>query len=324
MKKRKLKKSLATTATVMAVTTGVAAISNSAKADTVQNSKNTIQQTLPDANQQAQQNVCAAQDVVNKANADVATANNDLNIANQNLADADQNVDSNKNQVKQTKEQLSSLEQMKENAQQVLTNAHDEYYELLKQPVDVSYTVFSGGGLSVYERSMLDYITYDNQGNLTSKNQAYKNFLANDYQGNIDFLEKIIAENEKTINYLKMGRPFEDNIRNLEQVRLTIKEELEELYKVAAAQREEKYYKPKDDIGWISTDSYGLSYSYSSSSYNEWDDVDKIDHTKKLIENHEEALNKVQQRLVELHNKMQSAVEKAKKHLLLPKNCFKS
>lgn len=313
MKKRKLKKSLATTATVMAVTTGVAAISNSAKADTVQNSKNTIQQTLPDANQQAQQNVCAVQDAANKANADVATANNDLNIANQNLADADQNVDSNKNQVKQTKEQLSSLEQTKENAQQVLTNAHDEYYELLKQPVNISYKAFSGGGLSVYEGSMLDYIAYDNQGNLISKNRAYKNFLANDYQGNIDLLKKIIAKNERTINYLKMGRPFEDNIRSLEQARLTIKEELEELYKVAAAQREEKYYKPKDDIGWISTDSYGLSYSYSSSSYNEWDDVDKIDHTKKLIENHEEVLNKVQQRLVELHNKMQSAVEKAEK-----------
>ena len=313
MKKRKLKKSLATTATVMAVTTGVAAISNSAKADTVQNSKNAIQQTLTDANQQAQQNVCAAQDVVNKANADVATANNDLNIANQNLADADQNVDLNRKQVKQTKEQLSSLEQTKENAQQILTNAHDEYYELLKQPVNISYTAFSGGGLSVYEESMLDYIAYDNQGNLISKNQAYKNFLANDYQGNIDLLKKIIAKNERTINYLKMGRPFEDNIRSLEQARLTIKEELEELYKVAAAQREEKYYKPKDDIGWISTDSYGLSYSYSSSSYNEWNDVDKIDHTKKLIENHEEALNKVQQRLVELHNKMQSAVEKAEK-----------
>ena len=313
MKRRKLKKSLATTATVMAVTTGVTAISNSAKADTVQNSKNTIQQTLPDANQQAQQNVCAAQDAVNKANADVATANNDLNIANQNLADADQNVDLNKNQVKQTKEQLSSLEQTKENAQQVLANAHDEYYELLKQPVDVSYMATSGGGLSVYEGSMLDYIAYDNQGNLISENQAYKNFLANDYQGNIDLLKKIIAKNEKTINYLKMGRPFEDNIKNLEQAKVTIKEELEELYKLAAAQREGKYYKPKDDIGWISTDSYGLSYSYSSSSYNEWDDVDKIDHTKKLIENHEEALNKVQQRLVELHNKMQSAVEKAEK-----------
>ena len=313
MKKRKLKKSLATTATVMAVTTGVTAISNSAKADTVQNSKNTIQQTLPDTNQQAQQNVCAAQDAVNKANADVATANNDLNIANQNLADADQNVDLNKNQVKQTKEQLSSLEQTKENAQQVLANAHDEYYELLKQPVDVSYMATSGGGLSVYEGSMLDYIAYDNQGNLISENQAYKNFLANDYQGNIDLLKKIIAKNERTINYLKMGRPFEDNIKNLEQAKVTIKEELEELYKVAAAQREGKYYKPKDDIGWISTDSYGLSYSYSSSSYNEWDDVDKIDHTKKLIENHEEALNKVQQRLVELHNKMQSAVEKAEK-----------
>lgn len=313
MKRRKLKKSLATTATVMAVTTGVTAISNSAKADTVQNSKNTIQQTLPDANQQAQRNVCAAQDAVNKANADVATANNDLNIANQNLADADQNVDLNKNQVKQTKEQLSSLEQTKENAQQVLANAHDEYYELLKQPVDVSYMATSGGGLSVYEGSMLDYIAYDNQGNLISENQAYKNFLANDYQGNIDLLKKIIAKNEKTINYLKMGRPFEDNIKNLEQAKVTIKEELEELYKVAAAQREGKYYKPKDDIGWISTDSYGLSYSYSSSSYNEWDDVDKIDHTKKLIENHEEALNKVQQRLVELHNKMQSAVEKAEK-----------
>ena len=313
MKRRKLKKSLATTATVMAVTTGVVAISNSAKADTVQNSKNTIQQTLPDVNQQAQQNVCVAQDAVNKAAADVATANNDLNIANQNLADADQNVDINKNQVKQTKEQLSSLEQTKENAQQVLTNAHDEYYELLKQPVDVSYMATSGGGLSVYEGSMLDYIAYDNQGNLISGNQAYKNFLANDYQGNIDLLKKIIAKNEKTINYLKMGRPFEDNIKNLEQAKVTIKEELEELYKVAAAQREGKYYKPKDDIGWISTDSYGLSYSYSSSSYNEWDDVDKIDHTKKLIKNHEEALNKVQQRLVELHNKMQSAVEKAEK-----------
>lgn len=312
MKKRKLKKSLATTAMVMAVTTGVTAISNSAKADTVQNSKNTIQQTLPDTNQQAQQNVCAAQDAVNKANTDVATANNDLNIATQNLADADQNVDLNKNQVKQTKEQLSSLEQTKENAQQVLTNAHDEYYELLKQPVDVSYMATSGG-LSVYERSMLDYIAYDNQGNLISNTQAYKNFLANNYQGNIDLLKKIIAKNERTINYLKMGSPFEDNIRSLEQARLTIKEELEELHKVAAAQREGKYYKPKDDIGWISTDSYGLSYFYSSSSYNEWDDVDKIDHTKKLIENHEEALNKVQQRLAELHNKMQSAVERAEK-----------
>ena len=313
MKKRKLKKSLATTATVMAVTTGMTAISNSAKADTVQNSKNTIQQTLPDTNQQAQQNVCAAQDAVNKANADVATANNDLNIANQNLADADQNVDLNRNQVKQTKEQLSSLEQTKENAQQILTNAYDEYYELLKQPVNISYTAFSGGGLSVYEGSMLDYIAYDNQGNLISKNQAYKNFLANDYQGNIDLLKKIIAENEKTINYLKMGRPFEDNIRNLEQARLTIKEELEELYKVAAAQREGKYYKPKDDIGWVNIDSYGLSYSYSSANYNEWYDVDEIDHTQNLIKNHEEALNKIQQRLAELHNKTQSAVEKAEK-----------
>ncbi|MBB1110408.1 hypothetical protein H5S11_08130 [Limosilactobacillus sp. pH52_RY] len=313
MKKRKLKKSLATTATVMAVTTGVTAISNSAKADTVQNSKNTIQQTLPDMNQQAQQNVCAAQDAVNKANADVATANNGLNIANQNLADADQNVDLNKNQVKQTKEQLSSLEQTKENAQQVLTNAHDEYYELLKQPVNISYTAFSGSGLSVYERSMLDYIAYDNQGNLISKNQAYKNFLANNYQGNIDFLKKIIAENEKTINYLKMGRPFEDNIKNLEQARSTVKEELEELYKVEAAQREGKYYKPKYNISWINTDSYGLSYSYSSPNYNEWNDVDKIDHTQNLIKNHEEALNKIQQRLAELHNKTQSAVEKAEK-----------
>lgn len=313
MKKRKLKKSLATTATVMAVTTGVMAISNSAKADTVQNSKNTIQQTLPDTNQQAQQNVCATQDAVNKANADVATANNGLNIANQNLADADQNVDLNRNQVKQTKEQLSSLEQTKENAQQILTNAYDEYYELLKQPVNISYTAFSGGGLSVYEGSMLDYIAYDNQGNLISENQAYKNFLANDYQGNIDLLKKIIAKNERTINYLKMGRPFEDNIKNLEQAKVTIKEELEELYKVAAAQREEKYYKPKDDIGWINIDSYGLSYSYSSANYNEWYDVDEIDHTQNLIKNHEEALNKIQQRLAELHNKTQSAVEKAEK-----------
>ena len=171
----------------------------------------------------------------------------------------------------------------------------------------------SGGGLNVYERSMLDYIAYDNQGNLISKNQAYKNFLANNYQGNIDFLKKIIAENEKTINYLKMGRPFEDNIRNLEQARLTIKEELEELYKVEAAQRNGKYYKPKYNISWINTDSYGSLYSSSSSNYNEWYDVDKIDHTKDLIENHEEALNTIQQRLAELHNRIQSAVEKAEK-----------
>lgn len=311
MKKRKLKKSLATTATVMAVTTGVVAISNSAKADTVQNSKNTIQQTLPDTNQQAQQNVCAAQDAVNKANADVATANNNLNIANQNLADADQNVDINKNQVKQTKEQLSSLEQTKENAQQVLTKAHDEYYELLKQPVNISYTAFSGGGLSVYEGSMLDYIAYDNQGNLISKNQAHKNFLANDYQGNIDLLKKIIAKNERTINYLKMGRPFEDNIKNLEQAKVTIKEELEELYKVAAAQREGKYYKPKDDIRWVNVASYGLSYSPVMS--NGWYDDNPTDKISDLIKNHEETLDKIQQRLTELHNKTQSAVERAEK-----------
>ncbi|MRI03682.1 hypothetical protein GIX73_05540 [Lactobacillus reuteri] len=311
MKKRKLKKSLATTATVMAVTTGVTAISNSAKADTVQNSKNTIQQTLPDANQQAQQNVCAAQDAVNKANADVATANNDLNIANQNLADVDQNVDLNKNQVKQTEEQLSSLEQTKENAQQVLTNAHDEYYGLLKQSVNISYTAFSGGGLSVYEGSMLDYIAYDNQGNLISKNQAYENLLANDYQGNIDLLKKIIAKNERTINYLKMGRPFEDNIRNLEQARLTVKEELEELYKVVEAQKDGKYYKPKDDIRWVNIASYGLSYSPVMS--NGWYDDNPTDKISDLIKNHEETLDKIQQRLTELHNKMQSAVERAEK-----------
>ena len=311
MKKRKLKKSLATTATVMAVTTGVTAISNSTKADTVQNSKNTIQQTLPDTNQQAQQNVSTAQDAVNRANADVATANNDLNIANQNLADADQNVDLNKNQVKQTKEQLSSLEQTKENAQQVLTNAHDEYYELLKQPVDVSYMATSGGGLSVYEGSMLDYIAYDNQGNLISENQAYKNFFANDYQGNIDLLKKIIAKNERTINYLKMGRPFEDNIRNLEQSRSTVKEELEELYKVVEAQKDGKYYKPKDDIRWVNIASYGLSYSPVMS--NGWYDDNPTDQISDLIKNHEETLDKIQQRLVELHNKMQSAVEKAEK-----------
>ena len=110
-----------------------------------------------------------------------------------------------------------------------------------------------------------------------------------------------------------MGRPFEDNIKNLEQAKVTIKEELEELYKVAAAQREGKYYKPKDDIGWVNIDSYGLSYSYSSANYNEWYDVDEIDHTQNLIKNHEEALNKIQQRLAELHNKTQSAVEKAEK-----------
>lgn len=311
MKKRKLKKSLATTATVMAVTTGMTAISNSAKADTVQNSKNTIQQTLPDVNQQAQQNVCVAQDAVNKAAADVATANNDLNIANQNLADADQNVDINKNQVKQTKEQLSSLEQTKENAQQVLTNAHDEYYELLKQPVDVSYMATSGGGLSVYEGSMLDYIAYDNQGNLISGNQAYKNFLANDYQGNIDLLKKIIAKNEKNIQSLKTDSLFSAELSKLEDTKARAKEELVELYKVVEAQKKGEYYKPKYDISWINTDSYGIS---APATYNNgWYDADEVDHTKDLIENHEKVLSEVQQRLDELHQRMQSAVEKAEK-----------
>lgn len=311
MKKRKLKKSLATTATVMAVTTGVTAISNFAKADTVQNSKNTIQQTLPDTNQQAQQNVCAAQDAVNKANTDVATANNDLNIANQNLADADQNVDINKNQVKQTKEQLSSLEQTKENAQQVLTNAHDEYYELLKQPVNISYAAFSGGGLSVYEGSMLDYIAYDNQGNLISENQAYKNFLANDYQGNIDLLKKIIAKNEKNIQSLKTDSLFSAELSKLEDTKARAKEELAELYKVVEAQKKGEYYKPKYDISWINTDSYGIS---APATYNNgWYDADEVDHTKDLIENHEKVLSEVQQRLDELHQRMQSAVEKAEK-----------
>lgn len=311
MKKRKLKKSLATTATVMAVTTGVTAISNFAKADTVQNSKNTIQQTLPDTNQQAQQNVCAAQDAVNKANTDVATANNDLNIANQNLADADQNVDINKNQVKQTKEQLSSLEQTKENAQQVLTNAHDEYYELLKQPVNISYAAFSGGGLSVYEGSMLDYIAYDNQGNLISENQAYKNFLANDYQGNIDLLKKIIAKNEKNIQSLKTDSLFSAELSKLEDTKARAKEELAELYKVVEAQKKGEYYKPKYDISWINTDSYGIS---APATYNNgWYDADEVDHTKDLIENHEKVLSEVQQRLDELHQRMQLAVEKAEK-----------
>ncbi len=248
---------------------------------------------------------------MNKANTDVATANNDLNIANQNLADADQNVDINKNQVKQTKEQLSSLEQTKENAQQVLTNAHDEYYELLKQPVNISYAAFSGGGLSVYEGSMLDYIAYDNQGNLISENQAYKNFLANDYQGNIDLLKKIIAKNEKNIQSLKTDSLFSAELSKLEDTKARAKEELAELYKVVEAQKKGEYYKPKYDISWINTDSYGIS---APATYNNgWYDADEVDHTKDLIENHEKVLSEVQQRLDELHQRMQSAVEKAEK-----------
>ena len=107
-----------------------------------------------------------------------------------------------------------------------------------------------------------------------------------------------------------MGRPFEDNIRNLEQSRSTVKEELEELYKVVEAQKDGKYYKPKDDIRWVNIASYGLSYSPVIS--NGWYDDNPTDQISDLIKNHEETLDKIQQRLVELH-KMQSAVEKAEK-----------
>ena len=127
---------------------------------------------------------------------------------------------------------------------------------------------------------------------------------------------KMCLYQESIMHYLIwLGEP-EDNtytiIKKIAKKKFS-KEELEELYKVAAAQREGKYYKPKDDIGWVNIDSYGLSYSYSSANYNEWYDVDEIDHTQNLIKNHEEALNKIQQRLAELHNKTQSAVEKAEK-----------
>ena len=83
------------------------------------------------------------------------------------------------------------------------------------------------------------------------------------------------------------------------------------MYKVAAAQREGKYYKPKDDIRWVNIASYGLSYSPVMS--NGWYDDNPTDQISDLIKNHEETLDKIQQRLVELHNKMQSAVEKAEK-----------
>ncbi|MEY8295102.1 LPXTG cell wall anchor domain-containing protein [Limosilactobacillus caviae] len=312
MKKRKLKKSLATTATVMTVTTGVTAISNSVKADTVQDNKNVIQQSLPDENKQAQQNVCAAQNEVNKANEDITTANNNFSIANDNLADADKTVETNKNQVKQIKEQLASLEQTKANAQQALINAHDEYYELLKQPASFSYSMVSGGGISVYEGTMLDYIAYDNKGNLTSKNEAYKNFLTNNYQGNIDFLKKIIIENEKHTQSLETDTLFNNEVSNLENEKTRVKKELEELYKMAEAQKEGKYYKPKYNINWVNTDSYNMSYSNVTANYNEENSSNSI-HTKDLIKNHEEALNKIQQRLNELHDRMQTAMKKAKK-----------
>ncbi len=50
----------------------------------------------------------------------------------------------------------------------------------------------------------------------------------------------------------------------------------------------------------------------------------KLSHTKDLIENHEKVLSEVQQRLDELHQRMQSAVERAEKPPLLPRICFKS
>lgn len=169
----------------------------------------------------------------------------------------------------------------------------------------------SGGGLSVYEGSMLDYIAYDNQGNLISGNQAYKNFLANDYQGNIDLLKKIIAKNEKNIQSLKTDSLFSAELSKLEDTKARAKEELVELYKVVEAQKKGEYYKPKYDISWINTDSYGIS---APATYNNgWYDADEVDHTKDLIENHEKVLSEVQQRLDELHQRMQSAVERAEK-----------
>ena len=275
MKRRKLKKSLATTATVMAVTTGVTAISNSAKADTVQNSKNTIQQTLPDANQQAQRNVCAAQDAVNKANADVATANNDLNIANQNLADADSQAKVQEKISNSSNQAVNNAQQEFDNVQSDLTKYQQEYQRILKVPVFYLNTMMNSDKPLVFD--LANYDGYKGQ-----NAQAEKNFKLKAYQDNIDLLKEVIRRNQSFVDNDYKNTPAYYNLGTINYEINAVNKELAELNQIIAEKKKGTFNQYQHYHDWITKDRSRSWLDLESADISDIQEI--IDWHHKIIE----------------------------------------
>ena len=284
MKKRKLKKSLATTATVMAVTTGVTAISNSAKADTVQNSKNTIQQTLPDANQQAQQNVCAAQDVVNKANADVATANNGLNIANQNLADADSKAKVQEKISNSSNQAVNNAQQEFDNVQSDLTKYQQEYQRILKVPVFYLNTMMNSDKPLVFD--LANYDGYKGQ-----NAQAEKNFKLKAYQDNIDLLKEVIRRNQSFVDNDYKNTPAYYNLGTINYEINAANKELTELNQIMIEKKNGTFNQYQHYHDWITKDRSRSWLNLESANISDIQEI--IDWHHKIIEEDQKKTAKI-------------------------------
>ncbi|MQB67990.1 hypothetical protein DN438_07980 [Lactobacillus reuteri] len=275
MKKRKLKKSLATTATVMAVTTGVTAISNSAKADTVQNSKNTIQQTLPDTNQQAQRNVSTAQDAVNRANADVATANNDLNIANQNLADADSQAKVQEKISNSSNQAVNNAQQEFDNVQSDLTKYQQEYQRILKVPVFYLNTMMNSDKPLVFD--LANYDGYKGQ-----NAQAEKNFKLKAYRDNIDLLKEVIRRNQSFVDNDYKNTPAYYNLGTINYEINAVNKELAELNQIIAEKKKGTFNQYQHYHDWITKDRSRSWLDLESADISDIQEI--IDWHHKIIE----------------------------------------
>ena len=275
MKKRRLKKSLATTATVVAVTTGVTAISNSAKADTVQNSKNTVQQTLPDMNQQAQQNVCAAQEAVNKANADAATANNDLNIANQNLADADSKAKVQEKISNSSNQAVNNAQQEYDNVQSDLTKYQQEYQRILEVPVFYLNTMMNSDKPLVFD--LANYDGYKGQ-----NAQAEKNFKLKAYQDNIDLLKEVIRRNQSFVDNDYKNTPAYYNLGTINYEINAVNKELAELNQIIAEKKKGTFNQYQHYHDWITKDRSRSWLDLESADISDIQEI--IDWHHKIIE----------------------------------------
>ncbi|MCD7135799.1 LPXTG cell wall anchor domain-containing protein [Limosilactobacillus balticus] len=275
MKKRRLKKSLATTATVVAVTTGVTAISNSAKADTVQKNKNTIQQTLPDVNQQAQQNVCAAQDAVNKANADVATANNRLNIANQNLADADSKAEVQEKISNSSNQVVNNAQQEYDNVQSDLTKYQQEYQRILKVPVFYLNTMMNSDKPLVFD--LANYDGYKGQ-----NAQAEKNFKLKAYQDNIDLLKEVIRRNQSFVDHDYKNTPAYYNLGTINYEINAANKELTELNQIMIEKKKGTFNQYQHYHDWITKDRSRSWLDLESADISDIQEI--IDWHHKIIE----------------------------------------
>lgn len=284
MKKRKLKKSLATTAMVMAVTTGVTAISNSAKADTVQNSKNTIQQTLPDTNQQAQQNVCAAQDAVNKANADVATANNDLNIANQNLVDADSKAKIQEKISNSSNQAVNNAQQEFDNVQSDLTKYQQEYQRILKVPVFYLNTMMNSDKPLVFD--LANYDGYKGQ-----NAQVEKNFKLKAYQDNIDLLKEVIRRNQSFVDNDYKNTPAYYNLGTINYEINAVNKELTELNQIMIEKKNGTFNQYQHYHDWITKDRSRSWLNLESANISDIQEI--IDWHHKIIEEDQKKTAKI-------------------------------